>query len=229
MDLKKRLRMLSTSGIPAKYMDATFKSFQTSAKNTERSKNYAKTVAMDFVKNYGEQARGLVFTGNPGLGKTHLAVAIVRDLIMEKGEDCKFVDFFQLLSDIRHGYSQDVSELAHILPYLQSKVLVIDELGKGRNTDWEHGILDQVISHRYNTADKTTLYTSNYSDLKKGSNTRASSKIYTQGENFTERCIHESLESRIGPRIYSRMIETCDILHLEGEDYRQTCKTHHHF
>ena len=221
--------MLSDSGIPAKFMNATFDSFQTSAKNTERSKNYAKTVAMDFLKNYCEHGRGLVFTGNPGLGKTHLAVAIVRSLVMDKGEDCKFVDFFQLLSDIRHGYSQDVSELAHILPYLQSKVLVIDELGKGRNSDWEHGILDQVISHRYNTADKITIYTSNYSDRKNGSNASGSSKINTRGENFTERFANESLEGRVGPRIYSRMIETCDILHLEGNDYRQTRKTDHHF
>ena len=222
-----RLRMLSSCGIPAKFIDATFASFRISAKNSERSKNYAKTVAMDFVKNYGKQKRGLVFTGEPGLGKTHLAISIVQGLVMEKGADCKFVDFFQLLSDIRHGFSQDVSELVHILPYLQSQILVIDELGKGRNTDWEHGILDQVISHRYNTADRITIYTTNYVEEPIDKKERGPSKVNTRKEGFSERFAHESLESRLGPRIYSRMIETCDFLHLEGEDYRQTQKTHH--
>tara|TARA_B100000686_G_scaffold114515_1_gene122036 strand:- start:9396 stop:10061 length:666 start_codon:yes stop_codon:yes gene_type:complete len=220
--------MLSACGIPSKFKEATFDSFKTSAKNSERSKNYAKTVAMDFVKNFGNDDRGLVLSGEPGLGKTHLAAAIIKKLIMEKGADCKFVDFFQLLSDIRHGYSQDVSELSHILPYLQSRVLVIDELAKGRNSDWEHAILDQVISYRYNTNDKTTIYTSNYNDRENETKKIDSKIVDTRKEDFSARFANETLESRVGPRIFSRMIETCDFLHLEGDDFRQTHKTLHH-
>ena len=100
-----------------------------------------------------------MFTGGPGTGKTHLAIATVKALILDMGVYCKFVDFFQLLADIRHGYSQDVSEQTLIQPYIQSEVLVIDELAKGRNTEWELTILDQVISNRYNTANKITLFT----------------------------------------------------------------------
>ncbi|MGY8765622.1 MAG: ATP-binding protein, partial [Nitrospinaceae bacterium] len=85
----------------------------------------------------------------------------------EEGVDGKFVDFFQLLSDIRHGYSQDKSEMSLIEPYLKSKILVIDELAKGRNNEWEQTILDQFISSRYNAADKITLFTTNYPDATK--------------------------------------------------------------
>ena len=106
--------------------------------------------------------------------------------------------------------------------------MVVDELAKGRNSDWEHTILDQVISYRYNSADKITIYTSNYSECQNGTRLKNSPKTSTSQTDFTNQLAQETLENRVGPRIFSRMIETCDFLHLEGEDYRQTLKTLHY-
>lgn len=226
--LKKRLDMLSDAGIPAKFISATLDSYETEGGVHHPSQNRAKTVAVDFVKDFEKSNRGLVFMGGPGLGKTHLAVAIIRSLILEKGADCKFVDFFQLLSDIRHGYSRDLSELEIINPYVKSRVLVIDELAKGRNTEWELTILDQIISNRYNAADRITLFTTNYlidpPKKKKESSLSQDGKnprVETDSQSYMNMLTRETLPDRIGPRIYSRLTDNCGFVPMEGKDKRK--------
>ncbi|NIP99089.1 MAG: ATP-binding protein, partial [Nitrospinaceae bacterium] len=163
--------------------------------------------------------RGLVFMGDPGLGKTHLAVAILKALILQGGLDCKFVDFFQLLSDIRHGYSEDLSDKAFMDPYLKARVLVIDELAKGRNTEWELTVLDQLISSRYNSSDQVTLFTTNYH-----SEQRIDRKEFMTGvsqADLANSYKRESLQERVGTRIYSRLAEMCKFIMIQGQDFRQ--------
>ena len=153
--------------------------------------------------------------GGPGLGKTHLVVSILKQFIMEEGMDGKFVDFFQLLSDIRHGYSHDQSEMSLIEPYLKSRMLVIDELAKGRNNEWEQTILDQFISSRYNAADKITLFTTNYTDQ-----ATVVSDINGRATSFQK----QSLAEKVGERIFSRLAQMCDFIEMEGDDYRTKIK-----
>ena len=149
--------------------------------------------------------------GGSGLGKTHLVVSILKQLILEEGVDGKFVDFFQLLSDIRHGYSHDQSEMSLIEPYLKSRVLVIDELAKGRNNEWEQTILDQFISSRYNAANKITLFTTNYNDQ-----VALPSDINGRITSFHQ----QSLAEKVGERIFSRLTQMCDFIKMNGDDYR---------
>ncbi len=84
-------------------------------------------------------------------------------------------------------------------------MLVIDELGKGRSNEWELNILDQLISKRYN-ASRMTLITTNYV-------TREIAKATGNSD--------EILEVRVGERIASRLFEMCELIHLEGRDYRK--------
>ena len=98
-------------------------------------------------------------------------------------------------------------------------MLVIDELAKGRNTDWELTILDHFISARYNDDDKVTLVTTNFSDkldssvaLNSRNNKQSISNAYSR---FT-------IEEKVGARIYSRLMEMCKKVNLEGTDYRRT-------
>lgn len=225
---RKKVQLLSNAGIPGKFLYASFENYQT---KFHKSMGLTKTMAQDFVKVFGKSDRGLVFTGGPGLGKTHLAVSIIRDLILQKGVECKFVDFFQLLSDIRHGYSQNLSDREIIDPYIKSTVLVIDELAKGRNTEWELTILDQIISRRYNSANKITLYTTNLltklhseEKKKKKSEKNESQKINTGNQDYADMLKQETLQDRIGPRIFSRLKENCDFAGLEGQDIREKFK-----
>lgn len=217
---KRRLELLGGSGVPGKFVDASFENYDTKAAAYSLL-GAAKHKAEAFSADYGGADRGLVFMGPPGLGKTHLAVAIVKVLILEKGVDCKFVDFFQMLSDIRHGYSQDLSEQEVINPYIKSEVLVIDELAKGRNTEWELTILDQIITSRYNAADKFTLFTTNYLNELPGKGKKSRSMEDTESQDHREGLVRTTLQERIGDRIYSRLAEMCRFVKLEGKDHRQ--------
>ena len=136
---------------------------------------------------------------------------------MQYGVECKFVDFFELLRDIRHGYGEDISEKDFIDPYVGVQVLVIDELAKGRNTDWELTILDHFISARYNDDDKVTLLTTNFSNkLANAISTESNDK-----QDLSNTYSRFTREEKIGVRIHSRLMEICKKVYLEGKDHRR--------
>ena len=213
--LRKRLRLLNDSGIPGKFSGVSLEVYQPIGLQNKKALSRAKDFLDDFHMANKQVSRGLLFMGGPGLGKTHLVVSILKQLILEEEVNGKFVDFFQLLSDIRHGYSHDQSEMSLIEPYLKSRVLVIDELAKGRNNEWEQTILDQFISSRYNAADKITLFTTNYSDQGGAPTDKNGRAISFQ---------KQSLEEKVGDRIFSRLAQMCDFVKMEGEDYRTKIK-----
>lgn len=215
--LGQRLKKLGEVGIPGKYVGSWLGSYHPD----EGTQKLALRKSKDFVKDFGKSNKGLIFMGRPGVGKTHLAVSIIKALIMEKSVDCKFVDFFQLLSDIRYGFSEGQSEQALINPYVQSHVLVIDELAKGRNTEWELTILDQIISQRYNDADKVTIFTTNY--LNELPEKSTGEHFDTDSGGYQKNLWgEESLQEKIGSRIYSRISEVCQFIKMEGKDHRQS-------
>lgn len=222
--LKKRLGVVEEAGIPGKFVHADFDSFEKHHRSQGIAKRVAEDFIEDFIKSKKDFSRGLVFMGAPGLGKTHLAIAIIKVLALEKGIHCRFVDFFQLLADIRHGYSEDMSDQAIIRPYLDARVLVIDELAKGRNTEWELTVLDQLISSRYNAADKVTIFTTNYPSEMRIELKEAKS-FYKENDkpekNYADTYMRESLQEKIGARIYSRLAEMCKFVMIEGQDLRQ--------
>ncbi len=222
--LKKRLHVVEEAGIPGKFVDADFDSYIKHHRSQGIAKRVAEDFIEDFIKSKKDFSRGLVFMGAPGLGKTHLAVAIIKALTLDKGIHCRFVDFFQLLADIRHGYSEDMSDQAIIKPYLDARILVIDELAKGRNTEWELTVLDQLISNRYNAADKVTIFTTNYPSEMRIEIKEAKS-FYKEKDgpekNYADTYMRESLQEKIGARIYSRLAEMCKFVMIEGQDLRQ--------
>jgi DNA replication protein DnaC len=221
---EKSLKKLDQVGIPGKYVGTWLETYHPD----EGTQKLALLKSKDFLKDFGKTNKGLIFMGRPGVGKTHLAVSIIKALSIEKDIDCKFVDFFQLLSDIRNGFSEGESEQALINPFIKSRVLVIDELAKGRNTDWELTILDQIISQRYNDADKVTIFTSNYLNEDSNETSGKSNNGSMGGYVDTNSDEHrkklwggESLQEKIGPRIYSRLVEVCQFIKIEGKDFRQ--------
>ena len=102
-----------------------------------------------------------MLTGEVGRGKTHLLIGICKTLIFEYGIPTRFVEFSRLLSLLKESYSKGLSDSKIITELVNIDVLAIDELGKGRLTEWEMTIIDEIISRRYN-AMKTLIGTSNY-------------------------------------------------------------------
>ena len=199
------LWLYNAAGIPAKYshvlqVDAGLVPTHIN-RHLQMALKYAKE---EFVKKYPTK-KGFLLMGPSGLGKTHLAVGTISELTLYHGVRCMFKDFFYLLSELKQAYSEGTPENEVILPLIETEVLVIDELGKGRSNEWELNILDQLISKRYN-ASRMTLITTNYV-------TREIAKATGNSD--------EILEVRVGERIASRLFEMCELIHLEGRDYRK--------
>lgn len=202
--VRRNTKLYNLAGIPAKYWQVLqADAFQPKNESLQKVLKYAK----DFVKLYpnpSTRKRGFLLMGKSGLGKTHLAIGTIAELTLEYGIRCMFKDFFYLLSELREAYSQGTPENEVILPLIETEVLVIDELGKGKSSEWESNILDQLISKRYN-AEKVTLITTNFI-----------SKDYATKED------QEILERKVGERIASRLREMCEYIYLEGEDHRKS-------
>lgn len=206
--VRRNVRLYNTAGIPAKYshvlqVDAGLVPTHIN-RHLQMALKYAKE---EFVKKYPTK-KGFLLMGPSGLGKTHLAVGTISELTLYHGVRCMFKDFFYLLSELKQAYSEGTPENEVILPLIETEVLVIDELGKGRSNEWELNILDQLISKRYN-ASRMTLITTNYV-------TREIAKATGNSD--------EILEVRVGERIASRLFEMCELIHLEGRDYRREKK-----
>jgi DNA replication protein DnaC len=207
-----RVRLYNEAGIPAKYFDAELLAAYRDSGNA-KAFDYLK----DLAKKYETGAKGLVMMGGPGTGKTFLVCAFLRELILERGVPAQFRDFFHLLADLRSGYSQDRPESELIEPLVDVDVLVIDELGKGRNTPWEQNILDVIISHRYNN-DKTTVFTTNYTE---SASTTLQERLRPKDNPAEGEVVKDTLRERVGSRIHSRLKQMCDFELLGGGDRRQ--------
>lgn len=204
--------LLEQANIPKRYANCTLASFEDH--NNDSLKD-ALAIAKRFVKNFPAQEIGLLFIGPCGLGKTHLSVAIIHELIRKKGARCVFYDFRDLIREIQNSFSPDsvLTESDILAPIFQSEVVVLDELGAKRTTAWVEETIFYVINHRYNHK-KTTIFTSNYLDIEEKEDTRES--FYKKGG--------ESLVDRIGVRLRSRVYEMCKVVDMWGDDYRKMAK-----
>lgn len=206
--VRRNVRLYNAAGIPVKYSRVLQVDADLDLRRIDSSFQAALKYAKEqFVKKYPIN-KGFLLMGPAGTGKTHIAIGTISELTLRYGVQCIFADFFHLLSDLRQAYSEGTPENEIILPLIEAEVLVIDELGKGRSNEWELNILDQLISKRYNTSRKT-LATTNYV-------TREIAR--TKGDT------NEILEVRVGERIASRLFEMCELIHLEGRDYRKERK-----
>src|ERR1041384_4477500 len=176
-----RDRLLKSARIPPRYQHCTIQGYE--AANEELSKWSAKMEAQIIIDDYLTiDGRGLLFMGPVGFGKTHLAVAILRELIARYQVRGLFYQFGALLRQIQDSYNpvSQSSEPTALQPVFDAEVLVLDELGASKPTDWVRDTMMQIINNRYNDR-KMTILTTNYPDVPPNS-------------------LGETLEDRIGAR-----------------------------
>jgi DNA replication protein DnaC len=214
-------RLLKLAAIPARYANCTLDSFDHVVRDGgDQSRATALLAAEHFVTNYPVERRGLLFIGPIGTGKTHLAVGIIQALIRGKGIHCLFCDYRELLKEIQNSYNPnvDATELGILNPVLEAEVLVLDELGAVRPSQWVWDTVSYVINHRYNET-KTTIITTNFPD-----SPARSPETPVEGSSQAERAKaaarEETLGDRITDRMHSRLHEMCRVIQLEGRDYR---------
>ena len=212
-----RVLALNDAHIPARFSDCTLDNF------VPRLDNHAYLVAYleRWIDGFAERNRGLLFCGRAGVGKTHLAVAVLRLLVLKHGVRGRFVEFFELLADIRASFGKPGGERAVMQPLVEEPLLVVDELGKGRGNDFEQSVLDQLIGARYNRS-LPTIFTTNYPLGAQDSIQEQGQTVRLESLADVKRLLGDPpLEERVGARIYSRVLDMCKPFVLRGaSDYR---------
>lgn len=196
---KSHSNLIEKVKIPRRYENCHFQSYKVQNPSQERAFRYASKLAME----YPAIDRGLILMGTCGVGKTHLAVSILKALT-ERGFSCFFYEFGSLLKQIQDSYNPNTqsSELKILSNIFDAEILVLDEIGASKPTDWVRDTMAHIINTRYNDK-KLTIFTTNYLDERKSEK-------------------DESLEDRIGVRLRSRLFEMCQTVKIEGHDFRKT-------
>ena len=199
--------LLKKAQIPPRYLDKSLQDYK--ALSGEKSQERACMRATAYVESFPNVSRGLLFAGPCGIGKTHLSVAILKALVQEKQINGRFVDEAEFLRRLQYSYGPDSpqTEREVLLPLLEVDLLVWDDLGTGRPTEWVADTIRMVINHRY-TYSKQTIFTTNRSLETSTRNSRPA------------RPSEHSLAERITQQLFSRIMEMCEVVKIEGEDFR---------
>jgi DNA replication protein DnaC len=208
----------ANSRIPVNYQQASLDNFIVPQDNPVARQGLG-TVLMQvrsFVREYPATDRpGLLLIGEPGTGKTHLAVAAMRALL-EKGHEGVFFDYQNLLDRIRSGYdaTSGASDRAAYREALEAPVLLLDDLGAHRVTEWVEDTVTSIITNRCNHR-KTLIATSNLPDP----DVTGAMIEYTGAGGVA---VHrKTLAEMIGARARSRLFEMCRVVKMPAvEDYR---------
>jgi DNA replication protein DnaC len=191
-------RLFEDARIPPRYRNCNFDNFQVYP--NEKLTNAAAKVRK-FAERFPDVQRGFCLIGPHGVGKTHLAVATLR-AALARGNQGLFYEVSDLLRVIRNTYNPvtKTAEMDVLQPLLTAQLLVLDDVGKEKTSEWVEETMTFIVNSRYNQK-LVTIFTSNYEDT-------------------PDIDVLDSLRVRVGSRMYSRMHEMCDFIEYGGADYR---------
>lgn len=210
-------RQLETARIPRRYDHCDFESFE--SQNPILGKALDATIK--WVGRWPDisHCSGLLFHGNPGAGKTHLAVAMLRELVLTKGAHGLFFEQRELLKRLQGtfepGSSRSESEV--LSPVHGAEILVLDDVGAGRTTEWARDVLHEIIAHRYNNRLSLILTTN-----------CPIADSAPSGKKGVGVLGALTLQDKLGDALMSRLYEMCRFVNVKGgmkdnpeKDYRK--------
>jgi DNA replication protein DnaC len=212
----KRVAHFNEVRLPGVVAHSSFENYRAFNEAQDRARGLAMHFAHHFDKT--KTNKGFILSGPVGTGKTHLLAATLKHLVLEVGLEARYVEISLLYATIRRGFQEGKSGGEIIGPLSEVEVLAIDEMGKGRGSQFEMETLDELIARRYN-AGRTTLFATNYSlePERKSPRTAAPSGYRTTEDAKNAVREVELLRERVGERIYSRLCEMCGFVELPKE------------
>jgi len=217
-------KIMDRARIPKRYEHCDFESFSTeladgktwTAQHEQSLKN-AKLTVQGFLKSFPTTEKGLILIGPSGVGKTHLAVAALKELI-RRGHGGLFCDYRELLKEIQASYNpaSESTEMGILEPIRTVEILVLDDLGASKPSDWVRDIVGIVLNARYNE-NRTTIITTNYLDNPPS----AGEATRLPNGKLVAAVREDALEQRIGTRMRSRLYEMCRTVEVFAPDFRR--------
>jgi DNA replication protein DnaC len=149
---------LNQAGIPLRFRSKTFAAYQAASDGQEK----ARAVAMEFAANFRKHSKAgtfLVLSGKPGTGKSHLAIAIAQE-VMVNGT-ALYTSAIDAVRMIRDTWKRDSARTeTEVLNMLASiDLLILDEIGVQYGTEAEQVSLFDIIDKRYRDLRPTILLT----------------------------------------------------------------------
>lgn len=187
-----RESQLDAAAIPPRFIGKTLETFNA----TTEAQRHAATVARDYIENFAgnlKRGDGLILSGMPGTGKSHIAAAILQGILP------KHVGFYVTcmgaIRAVRETWRKDSErserEVLNILG--EVPLLVMDEIGVQYGTDGEQTVIFDILDRRYRDMMPTILLTN---QDKAG------------------------LKQFIGDRAFDRLTETCRWVAFDWPSYR---------
>lgn len=221
---ERAVRVIERARVPKRYEHCDFESYVTDLADGKtwtaqhsQSLKQAKLLTQGFVRDYpGSAEKGLLLMGPSGVGKTHLAVAALRELI-KRGHVGLFCDYRELLKEIQGSYNaaSESTEMGILEPIRNVEILVMDDVGASKPSAWVLDIIGLVLNARYNER-RVTILTTNYFD--EAANTEPTPRL-PGGQRVALR--EDALADRIGARMRSRLYEMCRTVEVFAPDFRR--------
>lgn len=219
-------RALAKARVPERYRHCDFENFETdneietAAREQQatwnRSLAQAKLIVQRFAAEFPVGSEhGLLLMGPCGVGKTHLAVAALKEIVL-RGHSGLFYDYRELLKQIQDSYNAESqsTEMGVLEPVLKTEVLVLDDLGSSKPSLWALETVGHILNTRYNEK-RVTVLTTNFLD------TDTSPVPMPRVAGMRAPAIDDSLTERVGQRIRSRLYEMCRTVEISAPDYRK--------